>query len=62
MMKPTIPIAALMVVTVVDHASTMSSVQSVNATLEILVSGTLGLQQAFASKCFANVKSQNANH
>jgi hypothetical protein len=41
MMRPTIPIAALMVVTVVDHASTMSSVQSVNATLEILVSATI---------------------
>jgi hypothetical protein len=35
MMRPTIPIAALMVVTAVDHASTTNSVQSVNATLEI---------------------------
>ena len=41
MMRPTIPIAALMVVTAVDNASTMSSVQSVNATLEILVSATI---------------------
>ena len=41
MMRPTIPIAALMVVTAVDYASTMSSVQSVNATLEILVSATI---------------------
>ena len=62
MMRPTIPIAALMVVTAVDFASTMNTVLSVNATLEILVSATLGLQQSFASKCFANVKSQNANH
>ena len=62
MMRQTIPIAALMVVTAVDFASTMNTVLSVNATLEILVSGTLGLHQAFASKCFANVKSQNANH
>ena len=43
MMRPTILIVALMVVTAVDHASTMSSVQSVNATLEILVSVTVGL-------------------
>jgi hypothetical protein len=49
MMRPTIPIAALMVVTAVDHASTMSSVPSVNATLEILVSATVGL---FAKKDF----------
>jgi hypothetical protein len=41
MMRPTIPIAALMVVTAVDHASTMSFVQSVNATSEILVSATI---------------------
>ena len=41
MMRQTIPIAALMVVTAVDHASTMSFVQSVNATSEILVSATI---------------------
>ena len=62
MMKPTIPIAALMVVTVVVFASTMSSVQSVNAILKILVSATVGLQQLFASKCFVNGKSQIANY
>ena len=56
-MRLTILIAALMVVTAVDHASTMNSVRSVNATLEILVSATVGLQQLFASKRFANVKS-----
>jgi hypothetical protein len=43
MMRPTILIVALMVVTVVVFASTMSSVQSVNATLEILVSVTVGV-------------------
>ena len=42
-MRPTILIVALMVVTVVVFASTMSSVQSVNATLEILVSVTVGV-------------------
>ena len=47
MMRLTIRIAALMEVTAVDHASTMSSVQSVNVTLEILVSATLGLQNFF---------------
>ena len=62
MMRPTIPLAALMVVTAVDHASTMNSVRSVNATLEILVSATVGLQQLFASKRFVNVKSQIANY
>ena len=43
MMRPTIPIAALMVVTAVEYVLTMNSVQSVNATLEILVSATVGL-------------------
>ena len=42
-MRPTILIAALMAVTAVDDASIRSSVQSVNATLEILVSVTVGL-------------------
>ena len=54
MMRPTIPIAALMVVTVVVFASTTNSVQSVNATLEILVSATVVL---FANKIVANMKS-----
>ena len=49
MMRPTILIAALMVVTAVDHASTTNSVPSVNATLEILVSATVGL---FAKNVF----------
>ena len=52
-MRPTILIAALMVVTVVVFASTTNSVQSVNATLEILVSATVGL---FANKIPANIK------
>ena len=43
MTRPTILIAALMVVTVVDHVLTMNTVQTVNATLEILVSATAGL-------------------
>ena len=41
MMRPTISIAALMVVTAVGHALIMSSVQSVNVTSEILVSATI---------------------
>ena len=49
MMRLTILIAALTVVTAVGHASTMNSVPSVNATLEILVSATVGL---FAKKDF----------
>ena len=53
MMRPTILIAALMVVTVVVFASTTNSVRSVNATLEILVSATVGL---FANKILANMK------
>ena len=61
MMRPTLLIVALMVVTVVDYASTMSSVRSVNATLEISVSATVGLQQSFASKRSVNVKRQIAN-
>ena len=52
MMRPTIPIAALMVVTAVDHASTRNSVLSVNATLEILVSASVGL---FANKILVNM-------
>ena len=48
-MRPTILIAALMVVTAVDHVLTTNSVPSVNATLEILVSATVGL---FAKKVF----------
>ena len=43
MMRLTILIATLMVVTAVDHALTTKSVQSVNATLEILVSVTVGV-------------------
>ena len=42
MMKLTILIATLTVVTAVDPALTTKSVQSVNATLEILVSVTVG--------------------
>ena len=45
MMRPTIPIATLMAVTAVDHASTMNSVQSVNATWEILVSANVGVKE-----------------
>ena len=45
MMRPTLRIAALMVVTAVDHASTMNSVQSVNATWEILVSANVGVTE-----------------
>ena len=45
MMRPTILIAALMVVTVVVYASTMNSVQSVNATWEILVSANVGVKE-----------------
>ena len=56
MMRPTIPIAALMVVTVVVFASTMNSVWSVNATLEILVSATVGL---FSIKILTNIKQKN---
>ena len=43
MMRLTILIATLMVVTAVDPALTTKSVQSVNATLEILVSATANL-------------------
>ena len=53
MMRQTIPIAALMVVTVVVLASTMNTVLSVNATLEILVSATVVL---FANKSLSNMK------
>jgi hypothetical protein len=53
MMRPTIWIAALMVVTVVVFASTMNSVRSVNATLEILVSATVVL---FGNKILVNMK------
>ena len=53
MMRPTILIAALMVVTVVVFASTTNSVQSVNATQEILVSASVRL---FANKILANMK------
>ena len=49
MMRPTNLIAALMVVTVVDHVLTTNSVPSVNATLEILVSASVGL---FAKNVF----------
>jgi hypothetical protein len=56
MMRPTIPIATLMVVTVVVFASTMNFVWSVNATLEILVSATVGL---FSIKILTNIKQKN---
>ena len=55
MMRLTILIATLMVVTAVDHALTIKSVQSVNATLEILVSATLGHSNYLHNKYFANV-------
>ena len=58
MMRPTILIAALMVVTAVDHASTMSSVRSANATLEILVSATAGL---LAKKISGHCENPNCN-
>ena len=51
-MRQTILSAALMVVTAVDHASTMNTVQSVNATLEILVSASVGLfAKTFSGQC-----------
>ena len=53
MMRPTTPIAALTVVTAVDHALTMNTVQSVNAIWEILVSASVRL---FANKILANMK------
>ena len=56
MMRLTILIATLMVVTAVDHALTIKSVQSVNATLEILVSATLGHSNYLHNRYFANVK------
>ena len=58
MMRLTILIAALMVVTAVDLALTTKSVQSVNATLEILVSATLGCSNYLHDKYFANVKAK----
>ena len=58
MMRPTTPIAALTVVTAVDHASTMNSVPSVNATLEILVSATVGL---FAKMFSGQFEKPNCN-
>ena len=57
-MRLTILIAALMVVTAVDHALTTKSVQSVNATLEILVSATVGYSNYLHDKYFANVKAK----
>ena len=53
MMRPTIPIAALMVVTAVDHVLTTNSVPSVNATLEILVSASVGF---FAKNVFCPMR------
>ena len=58
MMRPTILIAALMVVTAVDHVLTTNSVPSVNATLEILVSASVGL---FAKKFSGQCKKPNCN-
>ena len=58
MMRLTILIAALMVVTAVDPALTTKSVQSVNATLEILVSVTVGCSNYLHNKYFANVKAK----
>ena len=58
MMRLTILIAALMVVTAVDHALTIKSVQSVNATLEILVSATVGFSNYLHNRYFANVKTK----
>ena len=58
MMRLTILIAALMVVTAVDHALTTKSVQSVNVTLEILVSATVGCSNYLHNKYFANVKAK----
>ena len=58
MMRLTILIATLMVVTAVDPALTTKSVQSVNATLEILVSVTVGCSNYLHNKYFANVKAK----
>ena len=58
MMRLTILIAALTVVTAVDHVLTMSSVPSVNATLEILVSATVGL---FAKMFSGQFEKSNCN-
>ena len=58
MMRLTILIAALTVVTAVDHALTTKSVQSVNATLEILVSTTVECSNYLHNKYFANVKAK----
>ena len=52
MMRPTILIAALMAVTAVDRVLTTNSVPSVNATLEILVSASVGLfAKTFSGQC-----------
>ena len=45
MMRPTTPIAALMVVTAVDYVLTMNSVPIVSATWEILVSANVGVKE-----------------
>ena len=58
MTRLTILVAALMVVTAVDPALTTKSVQSVNATLEILVSTTVECSNYLHNKYFANVKAK----
>ena len=57
-MRLTTLIATLTVVTAVDPALTTKSVQSVSATLEILVSVTLGCSNYLHNKYFSNVKAK----